>query len=243
MSVLQAIADNLWLAEGPNVVFFGFPYSTRMVVARLPEGLWVWSPIALSDDLRTEVDALGPVRWLVSPNKIHHLFLGDWHRAYPDSKLCGLPQIVHKRDDLTFEIHLDDAPPPAWAEHIDQVIFRGSIAMEEIVFLHRSSGTAIFGDLIENFEQAFLDANWKRWQARCAHFIGITAPDGKAPLDYRASFIRRGRAREALIKVLAWAPRRVLMAHGTWIDAIGPDGQADDTIALEFLKRSFSWLS
>lgn len=49
---LTVVADDLWLAEGPCVDFFGFPYSTRMVVARLPDGLWIWSPIALDDELR-----------------------------------------------------------------------------------------------------------------------------------------------------------------------------------------------
>lgn len=227
------VSDDLWLAEGPTVDFFGFPYSTRMVVARLPEGLWIWSPIALTEDLRREVDALGAVAWLVSPNKIHHLFLGEWRDAYPNAKLCGLAQVVHKRSDLAFDLTLDDTPPPDWAAQIDQVVFRGSVAMEEIVFFHLPSRTVIFGDLIENFEQSFLDANWKRWQARLARFAGITAPDGKAPIDFRTSFVRRKVARVALAKVMSWAPERVIMAHGSWIER---DGVA-------FLERSFAWLS
>ena len=230
---LCPVADELWLAEGPKVDFFGFPYSTRMVVARLPEGLWVWSPIALEPELRREIEALGEVAWLVSPNKIHHLFLAEWHAAFPHAKLCGLGQVVAKREDLSFDLTLDDTPPSPWSEHIDQVVFRGSVAMEEIVFFHRPSSTAIFGDLIENFEQDFLDANWTRWQARLAHFAGITAPEGKAPIDFRASFVRRKSAREALSQVMAWAPQRVVMAHGTWIDSEG----------VAFLERSFSWLA
>jgi len=35
----------------------------------------------------------------------------------------------------------------------------------------------------------------------------------------------------------------MVMAHGTWIDAVGPYGEADDQIALRFLERSFSGLS
>ena len=59
------------------------------------------------------------------------------------------PGPARTHDDPNFEIQLDSAPAPAWAEHIDRLIFRDSIAMEEIVLLLRSSGT-IFGDLIEN---------------------------------------------------------------------------------------------
>ncbi len=234
MSTLQAICEGLFLAEGPNVDFFGFPYPTRMVVAQLAGagGLWVWSPIALDDALKAEVDALGPVRYLVSPNKIHHLALSEWHAAYPEAKICGLPEIVAKREDLQFDIVLADAPPREWLLDLDQVVFHGSLALEEVVFFHRPSRTVILADLIENFEQEFLDANWKGWQARLAHFAGITAPEGMAPLDFRISFLRRKPAREAFAKLLAWDPERVIMAHGAWVAS---EGRA-------FLEHSFRWL-
>ena len=62
--------------------------------------LWVWSPIHLDPQLRDEVEALGKPAHLVSPNKIHHLFLGEWKAAYPGAKLWGLPAVARKRRDL-----------------------------------------------------------------------------------------------------------------------------------------------
>ena len=60
MDDLQAIGNDIWLAEGEMVDFYGFPYPTRMVLVRLASGLlWIWSPIALSTNLRSEIDALG----------------------------------------------------------------------------------------------------------------------------------------------------------------------------------------
>lgn len=38
------------------------------------EGLWVWSPVALTEELTREVDALGTVKHIVSPNRLHHRF-------------------------------------------------------------------------------------------------------------------------------------------------------------------------
>ncbi|HKL62541.1 MAG TPA: hypothetical protein VJ883_04185 [Woeseiaceae bacterium] len=35
---LQNIGDCLWLAEGEIVSFYGFPYPTRSVIARLDNG-------------------------------------------------------------------------------------------------------------------------------------------------------------------------------------------------------------
>ncbi|NVB39574.1 hypothetical protein G6O69_17155 [Pseudenhygromyxa sp. WMMC2535] len=53
-----------------------------------------------------------------------------------------------------------------------------------------------------------------------------------APIDHRASFLRRKPAREAFATVLGWEPERVIMAHGTWVDR---DGRA-------FLEHAFRWL-
>ena len=72
--MLREFGKDLWIAEGPVVPFLGmFPYPTRMAVVRLSDGgLWIWSPLALDDMLAKEVEALGPVRYLISPNKLHH---------------------------------------------------------------------------------------------------------------------------------------------------------------------------
>jgi len=186
---LRAIGDNIWIAEGPVVDFYSFPYPTRMVVARLATGaLWVWSPIALTTDLRAAVEALGQPAYLASPNKIHHLFLGEWATAYPNATLWGLPSVIRKRPDLTFAGALDDVAPPAWRDEIDQVVFRGSPFMDEIVFFHRASRTAIFADLIENFGENFLRATpgWRGWRGYLARKVWkIAAPDGMAPLEWR----------------------------------------------------------
>ena len=76
--MLREFGQSLYIADGPAVSFYGFPYPTRMAVVRLSDGsAWVWSPVALSDDLADSVNSVGPVRFIVSPNKIHHLFLSE----------------------------------------------------------------------------------------------------------------------------------------------------------------------
>ncbi len=165
MPHLNPIGDRLWMADGPVVDFYFFPYPTRMVVARLEEeALWVWSPVALDEGLRAEVGALGRVAHLVSPNKIHHLFLSEWHAAFPEARLWGPASTIAKRRDLAFGPPLEDSPPADWGAEIDQAWFRGSLLMDEVVFFHRPSRTAIFADLIEAFTEDFLQKHWSWWQ-------------------------------------------------------------------------------
>lgn len=76
--MLGEFGYSLYVADGPTVSLFGFPYPTRMAAAHHSDGnVWVWSPIALTDELARAIEDIGPVRHLVSPNKLHHLFLGE----------------------------------------------------------------------------------------------------------------------------------------------------------------------
>ena len=160
---LQPFGPEIWIADGPVASFYGFPYSTRMAVIRLSDGsLFVWSPVALSTALRAAVDALGPVRHLVSPNALHHLFLADWTSAYPEARLYASPRLRRKRRDLSFNVELGDAPEPAWAGDIDQIVLHGSFALTEIVFFHRHSRTALFADLIQNFPRDWVQGVARR---------------------------------------------------------------------------------
>src|SRR5215469_5158890 len=110
---LLQFGPEIWMADGPVTSFHGFAYSTRMAVIRLSDGsLFVWSPVALSDSLGAAVNALGSVRHIVSPNALHHLFLGDWKSAYPAARLYASPSLCSKRRDLTFDAELGDEPEP-----------------------------------------------------------------------------------------------------------------------------------
>ena len=230
--MIEQVHESLWVAEGENVSFFGAPYPTRSVIARLENGeLWIWSPVKLTSDLHVEVDRLGSVRHLVSPNKLHHLYLQEWKAAYPEAALWGPQSTSKKRPDLSFREALKDSPPLEWLPDIDQAWFRGSLAMDEIVFLHRPSATAIVADLVQTFSDHFLRENWG-WLRFLARLDGLTQDQACAPLEWRLSFINRAPARRARDKVLSWNCRRAIVAHGERPRA---NGHA-------FLAKSFRWL-
>ena len=209
--MLAPFGPSLFLAEGPTVAFFGFPYPTRMAAVRLSDGgVWIWSPVALTRDLAEAVEAIGPVRHIVSPNKLHHLFLGAWVERWPKARLHVPPGLAGRRPDLRFHAELGDEPDPAWAADIDQVVFRGSIAMEEVVFFHRASRTAIVGDLVQRHPEAEMSG----WRGLLMRLDGLVGEQGSTPREWRASFLRRGPARAARDKLLAWKAERLVIAHG-----------------------------
>ena len=227
--MLMPFGPSLHVADGPTVSFFGFPYPTRMAVARLSDGsAWVWSPIALTQELADEVQAIGPVRHIVSPNKLHHLFLQQWADHWPDARLYAPPGLARKKTALHFWADLGDQPDPSWAADVDQVVFRGSFAMEEVAFFHRASRTAIIGDLIQRFSGEDL-SGWKRLVMRLG---GLVGERGGTPGDWRASFLRHAPARAALRTVLEWNPERLLIAHGSCVQ----------TGAAGIIAAALSWI-
>jgi len=227
--MLEEFGPSLYVADGPTVSFYGFPYPTRMAVARLSDGsAWVWSPVALSDELFNSVAAIGSVQHVISPNKIHHLFLAEWAERWPNARVYAPPGLAQRRPDLSFDADLGDEPDPAWATDIDQVIFRGSLAMEEVVFFHRASRTVIVCDLIQRHSEATM-TGWKGMLMRLDSLVG---EHGSTPREWRASFLRRGKARAAREKVLGWKPERLLIAHG----------ECAQTGATTIIDKALSWI-
>lgn len=227
---MKKLADEIWIFDGEPVQFLGLPFSTRMTVVRLSSGdLWVHSPIKLSESITEQVNSLGRVKYLIAPNHLHHLFLAEWMAAYPDAEAYGTNEVMKKRRDITFDGSLNGSHGYPWGPDIEQELFSGSPLMEECVFFHNRSSTLIVTDLVENFSGQ--DFNY--WQRFVAKGVGILAPNGKTPLDWRLSFMfGKEDARKHLSRLLSWNPQILIMAHGEIVNE-----NAD-----KFLKKSFKWL-
>jgi hypothetical protein len=178
--------------------------------------------------LAAAVKEIGPVEHIVSPNKLHHLFLPEWHKHWPDARLYGLPGLVRRTKGLDFHAVLGDQPETPWMGDIDQTVFRGSFAMDEVVFFHRASRTAIFGDLIQRFP----DATATGWRGLLMRIDGLVGHCGSTPREWRLSFRSRGIARAARRRVLEWKPQRLLIAHG----------ECAASGATEIIERALSWI-
>lgn len=231
--MLEPLGSGLWVAEGGIVSFFGAAYPTRMVVVRLQDGgLWLWSPVEPTPEIEDQVRALGPVRHLVSPNKLHHLFLGAWQARFPSARMWGTASTIAKCKDLVFSGTLAETPPPEWAGQIDQFHFTNSPFLDELVFCHRASRTAIIADLSQTFSEAFLVHHWPWWLRQIARVSKMIEGWGYPPIDYRTSFRHRETARPKVRALIDAHPEHVVVAHG---EIVRTGGEA-------FLRRAFSWL-
>ncbi len=189
--------------------FFGIEFGARMTVVSLADGsLLLHSPIRIDGKVKAAIDALGPVRHIVSPNKLHHLFVEPALALYPDAELHVPPGLTAKRPDLASGTALGDAPAAGWRATLDQLIVRGSRVMQEVVFLHRASRTLIVADLCEHFGPD--DSFGTRIVARIARMYGRP----RMPPDWQLTFRDHAARRDSFARLLAWDFDRVILAHG-----------------------------
>src|SRR5581483_6003227 len=124
MESLQEFAQDVWIADGPVVHTFGFPFPTRMILVKLADGtVWINSPVVASREEMESIAHLGPVKYLVAPTPLHEWRLQDWTRVFPQAQVWVAPP-VREHANLSRGV-LSDEPPAAWAQDLDQMVFRG----------------------------------------------------------------------------------------------------------------------
>jgi Domain of unknown function (DUF4336) len=213
---LSEIAPELWIAEQP-LRYLGFEVGRRMAVIRLAGGgLLIHSPARLSAELRTALDELGELRFVVAASELHgHLYMEQYRDAYPQVKLFAAPGLDRKRTDLHFDGLLSGVPEPEWRDDLDQMAFAGWRRLNEIEFLHPKTRTLIAGDLCCNFGPGITRLVA---QGRVRRRLG-------PPTECRILGILRdrGAVRRSLERILGWDFERILPGHGEILHTGGRD--------------------
>lgn len=235
---LKSIGYNIWIVDG-DVINLSFgpikaPFTTRMTIVKLENGeLWIHSPIDATDELFKEIDKLGEVKYLISPNKLHYAYIEQWQKRYPRAVTFASPGVEKRARkqgySIKFHEDLTKNSPHYWKKEIEQLIFEGSTVVQEVVFFHKTTKTLILTDLIENFEPEKVESGFWRFVMKCGC---IAAPNGQTPIDFRSTFTNRSLAQSHLETMIGWNPEKIVIAHGKWFES---DGVAE-------LKRAFKWL-
>jgi len=214
---VRTIGPDIHVTEGPQR-FLGLEVGARMTVLEVDGGLLVHSPLPVSPDTIAD---LGEPRWVVAPNKLHHLYVGPWL----DAGLQGwaAPGLPEKRSDLHFAGVLDQGQP--FGDDVLVVPMRCFPFASEVVLLHRPSRTLVVTDLVFHFQP---DAPWL---TRAAMTCLCGYPGCSTTLLERVGF-HRPTARREIGELLNLDFDRLVMSHGAVIESGGKDA----------LKGAFRWL-
>jgi Domain of unknown function (DUF4336) len=230
---LKPVTDDVWIVDSGPLRAFALPIPVRMTVVRLQGGeLWLHSPTRFTPELKEALSALGRISHLIAPSVAHWSFVKEWQQQCAGAIAWAAPGLSErspvKKSGVRFDAILGPLPAE-WADELEQINVPGGFGANEVAFFHRRSRTLILTDLVENFEPEKLS----RGMRLLVRLMGAMAPDGKAPLHYRFAINRkREQAAAAARRIIAWAPERVIFAHGRWFESEGT----------RRLRRSLRWL-
>jgi hypothetical protein len=226
INVYKPLAPNIGIVDGPfeyltvGGIRLPLPFTTRMTVVRLSNGdLFLHSPIRFDEGLAQELERLGTVRHLVSPNQFHYAHIGEWAQAFPGSIAWASPRVRQRARArhvaIDFTRDLDADAPEEWRGEIHQLLFPGGY-FKEFVFFHKASKTLVLTDTILNLE---LDKMSEPWRT-AARLTGMYHPYGQIFFGMRLPLLlQRHRAKAAIEKIQSWQPQRIVLSHGRCFEA------------------------
>ena len=215
--LIEYVKDQIWIFEYP-VRFGGMDLFARTTIIKLDNGeLIVHDPSNIDDAIKSEIDSLGVVKYIIAPGNYHHLFITDFQREYPSAEVFLCPGLEQKRPDIKFDWILGNKPDARWRSALEQVLIQGTRYMWEVAFFHKPSKTLILVDLLENIGDDYrynagllLQFWWK--------YIFRMWNNPKAAPEYQMGWGNKNVVKNGLNKILSWDAERVIIAHGENIE-------------------------
>jgi hypothetical protein len=203
----MVVPDSIWVAERP-VWFSGVLLRSRTTVVRLAGGaLWVHSPCPPTDEVCAALDGLGEVRWIVVPNRFHHLQTPATATRYPKAVVVGRASVQARNPQVKPSLAADDPAYRDATPELTPIQVRGVPFLDETVFFHAASGSLIAADLVMS---ACARDHWTwRWVARASGRY----EKARTPPDVRLLTRASDAAAESISQLRALPLERILVAH------------------------------
>lgn len=203
--------------------FYGLEVGCRMTVMVVDGSLFLHSPLELGSEVDCELLAsLGEPRWLLAPNRLHHLRVGPWLERGLEG--WAAPGLLEKRPDLKFAHVVEDTCEP-FGSDIRLIPLRCFPLTNEVIVWHKPSRTLVVTDLVFNFTPA------DPWLTRTAMRCSGAYPGCRVSLLERFG-VDRSVARQEIRALLDLDFDRLIPSHGAIIE----------TGAKEALRGAYDWL-
>lgn len=226
MDLQTMVPGSIWHARQP-LRLGPLRYSSRMTVVRLGDGgLWVHSPARPRTGLVEQIDALGPVRDVVAPNREHHRFLVPFLAAFPRARGWLAPGLASRRPEFRHLQTLDAEHRRQWQPELQGIFIDGLPRLNETVWHHAPTRTLIVTDLLLCFSPD--NPHLLRAAARL-----LTRPGQPSMGRHLRPFVRdRAALARSVRALLALDFSRLVLAHDQVIEV---DARARFAMAFDWL--------
>ncbi|KAF9566506.1 hypothetical protein CPC08DRAFT_628233 [Agrocybe pediades] len=220
-TVIREVSNGVWTFSKPFARFGILPIGGRSTAIKLQDGgVWMLASTPLDTETRETLDKLGPVKYIISPDVEHHLFLSQYKEAYPTAKVIAPEGVVaqHPNKSLVFDGLWGRDPPDTkygFEKDIEHVYFSG-FKNKDVAFLHRQSKSLIEADLLMNLPPTEQYSKSKTSPS----FFGVSLSPSSwlhSKLTYRLGEDKDAMRRDAKI-VAGWDFERIIPCHGDVIE-------------------------
>ncbi len=207
---MKQLDTNLWIAD-QDLKILSTNFGCRMTVIKTSEGLVVYSPIRMTESIKTAVEKLGPVTYLIAPNPFHHLFLDAWISAYPQANLIGPQALVKKRPKLQFNQFFESQTRLTLPKELSYTILVGRKDQRELILFDQSSASLLVADMIFNLKA-------QRWWDKILFApLGVKNKAGTSTF-FRFFYPVSAQIIAAKKDILSWPFKRIIVTHGSNIE-------------------------
>jgi len=214
MTELVRLAEGVHALESSLRVSAGFHLPVRSTLLGLDQGeLMMISPLRVDDPLAASVDALGRVTHIASPNKFHHLFVGDAAARWPGAQVHLTPGLPQKLTKLGRVVPPHTVLPSDMPAGVTAVVLEGMPALGETLFFHAASRTLVVTDLVFHV----LGPTQGLLTGLILRMVGAHQRLAQG-IELRLLVRDREALRHSLERVMALDFTRVVMAHGAVVD-------------------------
>ena len=222
------VASQLAVFDYGQVLPLGFRFPARMTVLPLGPGrLGLVSPVPIDEARAAAIGALGEVAFLIAPNLLHHLYLGEAARRYPDAQVLAPSGLRAKRPELRIHGCLDHVVPAELRAAVEVVHVEGAPGIDEFAFFHREARTLVLTDLVFNVTRP------EGWLAHLFLFLGGCHGRLASSRIWRLSVKDRAAFAASAERLLALPFETLVMAHG---DIVRGDAKARLAQALAWAR-------
>lgn len=166
-TVIREVTKDVWTFSCPFARFGVFPVGGRSTAIKLSNGdVWVLASTPLNDETKSKLKEIGPVKWIIGADAVHHLFLGDFKREYPSAKLIAVEEAIKKKtaEGLKFDGAWGSDPVGTkygFENDIQHCYFSGH-QNKDVAFFHPASKSLIEADLLFNLPptEQYSKAKW-----------------------------------------------------------------------------------
>ncbi|KAF9057191.1 hypothetical protein BJ165DRAFT_15203 [Panaeolus papilionaceus] len=154
-TVIREVTKGVWTFSRPFSRFGIWPIGGRSTAIQLRGGdLWILASTPLDTETKAKIDELGPVKYIIGADAVHHLYLTEFKDTYPNAKLIAPKGAItrHGNKKLVFDGVWGQDPPDTkygFEDEVEHCYFSG-FKNKDVAFLHKESKSLIEADLLMN---------------------------------------------------------------------------------------------